>query len=518
MVKHNIRAYGEDNLMEIEQRRPCGNTPGYGAYIVLVTLTILSLTPSLVLAEQITLKRALEIAFEQSRSIRQAVNNLEISRQNLWAQQAALKSQFNLTLTPYRITEDRFFDETRGIYITLDEKSSSTQFSIDQPIKWTDGTLSLRNNFDWRDALNPLSEQNRTTSYRASTVLSFSQPVFTYNRTKLQLKELKLALENAQLNYALQKLQIERNVTQQFLDLYRTQQSLEIAAEELRNATESYEIIKGKVEAGISANEELFQAELAQSNSRATFENNQIDLENKMDIFTDLLDLSLDAKIEITADVRKHLVDVDQSRAIRHGLENRMELRQRDIDLQNAMFDLVRTGSQNEFRATIDFSYGLTSDKNKFSDLFESSDRQQTFAIRLNVPLFDWGQKKHRLEAGRLQIENRNISATQQERTIILEIRQSCRNLRNQRTQIGIAEQNVRNARLTHDINLERYRNGDLSSKDMSFYQTQLSREQLNEVTALINYQLVLLDLKIRTLYDFETNRPVIDDYTGESE
>ena len=37
------------------------------------------------------------------------------------------------------------------------------------------------------------------------------QPIFTYNRTKMQLKELELSLENAQLSYAMQQLTIERN-------------------------------------------------------------------------------------------------------------------------------------------------------------------------------------------------------------------------------------------------------------------------------------------------------------------
>ncbi len=45
----------------------------------------------------------------------------------------------------------------------------------------------------------------------------FDQPLFTYNRTKLQLKELQFALENAQLNYAIQLLALEKQVTQAFL-------------------------------------------------------------------------------------------------------------------------------------------------------------------------------------------------------------------------------------------------------------------------------------------------------------
>ena len=61
------------------------------------------------------------------------------------------------------------------------------------------------------------------------------------------------------------------------------------------------------------------------------------------------------------------------------------------------------------------------------------------------------------------------------------------------------------------EINLERYRNGDISSKDIGEYQNQLSNEQLNHISALINYKLALLDLKIASLWDFETGKPVLD-------
>ncbi len=78
--------------------------------------------------------------------------------------------------------------------------------------------------------------------------------------------------------------------------------------------------------------------------------------------------------------------------------------------------------------------------------------------------------------------------------------------------QMEIAEKSIKNAELTYAINLERYRNGDLSSKDLQFYQLQLSTQKLSLVQAMINNKLALLDLKIRTLWDFEANRSILDE------
>jgi len=75
--------------------------------------------------------------------------------------------------------------------------------------------------------------------------------------------------------------------------------------------------------------------------------------------------------------------------------------------------------------------------------------------------------------------------------------------------QIEIAKQNVTNAQLTYDLNLEKYKNGDLTGMDLNIYQNQLSEKQLSYTNSLISYKLELLNLKIQTLYDFEKKTPV---------
>lgn len=93
---------------------------------------------------------------------------------------------------------------------------------------------------------------------------------------------------------------------------------------------------------------------------------------------------------------------------------------------------------------------------------------------------------------------------------IELNIRQVWRNLENLRTQIKIAEQNVMNAQRTYDLNLTRYREGDLTGMEMSQFQTQLSNKKISYTQALINYKIELLNLKILSLYDFEMNTPIV--------
>ena len=87
---------------------------------------------------------------------------------------------------------------------------------------------------------------------------------------------------------------------------------------------------------------------------------------------------------------------------------------------------------------------------------------------------------------------------------IIVNIRAVYRSLQNLLNQIEIAKQGVKNAQLTYEVNVERYKNGDLTGMDLNLYQTQLSEQKLSLTQALIDYKLELLNMKIQTLWDFE--------------
>ena len=463
--------------------------------------------------EELTLEMALNIAFQNSPAIRQASLQLEVNRRNLWAEQAGLKSQFSLSITPYRTSSSRVFSELTSSYNTQTQTRTSTAFTIRQPIKWTDAELRITDQFNWQEASSSFTGGVKQSSFSNSLTASLSQPLFTYNRTKMQIKELELSLENAQLAYVIQKLQIERQVTQQFLNLYYSRMSIQISQEEYKNAMESLDIIQDKVDAGISAPEEFYQADITKDNSLASLENKIIQHENSLDAFKILLGLELEDLIDVSADIQKKIVEVDLEKAITHGLENRMELRQMDIEIQRAMHDLIVAGAENEFSASLNLSFGLTGTNPQFSGLYDSPNTDRLIALTLDIPLFDWGQRKHHLAATRAQIETVKISAEEEIKSIKTEIREAYRSLMNQKRQIEIAEKSIKNAELTYAINLERYRNGDLSSKDLQFYQLQLSQQRLSLVQALINNKLALLDLKIRTLWDFENNRSILDDF-----
>jgi outer membrane protein TolC len=475
---------------------------------IITTLTFVILGTALFAQQGLTLEAALNIAEDNSPDIKQTRLSLERSRENLNAQRASLKSNFSLSINPFEYSNNREFLDFASQWNNQESIESSGAFTVSQPIVATDARVSLTNSLSWRDVYSEYNDA-RTTGFNNNLFLNINQPIFTYNRTKMAIRELELALENSQLNYAIQRLMMERYVAQSFYSVYQQQQSLEISDEAYKNMQKSYGIIKNKVDAGLSAREELFQAELNLATSRSDFENSIVNLENAKDDFKLLIGMSLYDDVIVIPDISVDTVDVDIAFAIDRGLENRMELRQREIDIENAEFNLIQTEALNEFKGEVNLSLGLFGDNEAFSKIYETPRNNQTASLSFQIPLYDWGEKKSRIRAAEISIESQKLNLSDEENNIIINIRKVYRNLSNLKNQIQIAEQNVINAQLTYDLNLERYENGDLTGMDLNIYQNQLSEKRLSHTNSLISYKLELLNLKIQTLYDFESDSPV---------
>jgi len=460
----------------------------------------------------LTIDRSMDIAVENSPDMKQTELSLVRSQERLNAQRARLKSQFSITLDPFEYEKTNRFDQQTSEWFVNESASSGGTFAINQRILPTDGQLMLVNRFsyDYSFTESAFAAEPTSKTFNNRLYLQFTQPIFTYNRTKMETETLELEYESSLIRYLLMRLTLERNVAQEFYSVYSNQMSLEIAKEDLKNNEESYEIIKNKVDGGLLALEELYQAEVNLATSRSGVYNAELNLEDSKDQFKVLIGLPLDTSFLVAAEILADTVPVNQELAISHALANRMELRERQIDLENANFDLIVAKATNEFAGSVTASFGVQGNDEQFTNLFDTPTNTPAIGITFNIPIFDWGERRSEIRAAEASLESTQISYEVERKDIVMNIRSVVRSLKNLENQINIQRISVENAQLAYDINLERYRNGDLTSLDLGMYQNQLSESKLSLTNAIINYKIELLNLKIQTLYDFEKQIPII--------
>jgi outer membrane protein TolC len=260
----------------------------------------------------------------------------------------------------------------------------------------------------------------------------------------------------------------------------------------------------------LSAREELYQAEVNLASAESSVQSKTVLLNNTKDNLKQTLGMPLSEDIVVMANIVVSPMIVDPEKAIQSGLDSRMELRQREINMELADLMMIETKAMNEFKGDISLSVGITGDNQRFGNIYENPTQSPRVSISFNVPIFDWGQKKALVNAQKASQTMAELDYENQKVSIELDIRQTLRRLDNFRTQILITEKNVRNAQLTYELNQIRYREGDLTGLQMSQYQTQLSNARISHVGAQIDYKTELLNLKILTLYDFENEKPIL--------
>jgi len=479
---------------------------------IFTAILIVFLSSSLWSQQTLSLEDALKIAAENNPEIRQAKLNLERSQHYYDASKAALKTQVNLRLTPLTYSKDKMY-VTSGIgssgWQTYKTITSSGYLSIYQPIKWTDGTLRLTSGINWQKAEqeSPWYQNYSSESFGNNLYLSYYQPIFTYNRIRLELKELELQLENASLYYGIQKLWLEKMVTQEFCYIYYDRIVLEVMKEALDFLEQSYEVIKQRADTVIVAEEELFQTEVSLAIKQSGLRNNQIVYNNALDRFKVLIGIPIAEELDIIADINKKDVIVDREKAIDHGTKHRLELRQREIYIEESLFQLIRSSALNEFRGSIDLSYRLADSDEQFIDTFDKPSQDQRISLSLEIPLFDWGRRKSYIKAAETTVESNKIRAEDERNEIIIGIRQAYRQFENQIAQIEITSKSSKKAEATFKKFFEHYKTGNLPGVMLKIYLDQYSYQKLAYTMALIQYRLALLDLKIQSLWDFERNQ-----------
>ncbi len=480
--------------------------------ILIVSICLLFVAVTTGQAQRLmTLQQSVEEALKNSPQIVRMRYGLERTRELLNAERASLRSNFRLNLNPYVYSNNRQYDDFNQQWFTSESTKSNGTLSVTQPVIWTDGTIALENTFGYSDNYST-SSTNSFEGFSNYLRISIDQPLFTYNRTKMTLKELEFDHENAKLNYALEALNVERQITEYFYQIYQKQMELITSREDWENRKKSFAIISNKVEAGLTAKEEMLQAELDMMTSQSTVHNNEVGLENIKDNFKQMLGLPLSEEIMVIAEVSVLPVDIDLNMATNFALANRMEIRQRQIDIETGQFALIKTNATNEFKGNLNVSVGLFGENEKLRDIYANPNDNEDIRFSLEIPLFDWGEKKARMRAAEASLKTSEYNLQDEQKTIRLDIRQIDRSIKNALIQIEIARKNEENAQLTYEINLEKYRNGDLTSMDLNLFQNQLTQKK-NALTAeLITYKLELLNMKLQTLYDFEQQRSIIDD------
>ena len=483
-------------------------------------------------ATVLTLDEAIDIALEQSYASRRLRLNLFRSKQAMKAARARTRTQINLDLVAPDFSEQvqgaRVSDQL-PTYNTIGRIQWGGLLEVEQPIVLTNTTLSLRTDVQqfrdsvFDDLLNTTEKEKRL---RSQFKLSIRQPLLVPNSQKLALERAELQLELAQRSFTRTQLDVIYNVTLDFYTFYRSIRQQEIAQEEATRQETSYDLAQRKYDAGLIPEVEALQMEVALAESRNKLLQADGDVSRSADRFKLALGLMLEDDVAVETDFRFAPFEVDEAKAITHGLRHRAEIRENEIGRRVAAITLMQTRAKKAISGEVSAYYDRTgvsdpelpyetyADELLNSSLIDLRRRPRNRGVRfiLRVPIWDWGVNDAEVLAARATVHQQDVDLEEQQQAVAREIRAVIAQLREARGGLEVLKRSEEVAQRSYEISLARFENGDITARELSDAHESLTRVRQSYLGAYITYQLAVADLKRRTLYDFENDRSLVED------
>jgi outer membrane protein TolC len=354
---------------------------------------------------------------------------------------------------------------------------------------------------------NPADSSPRTEFYENAVELKVTQPLLknfgatvTKNRILIAQNDFTISQED----FRRQVIAVTSQVQQTYWELVFRRQDLNVRRQQLALNQKLLEQIRRQVAVGTLAPIEVLQAEtnIARTKERIIVAENAVrDAEDRL---KRVMNLSLTGEF---ADVELLPIDaptytepaIDQMEQNRQALEQRPELRQAKLALENQNITLVF--SKNQALPTLDLeaSFRFNGIDSRFRDSFDQFDvldrSRWEVGLVFRYPLAN-RRAKSRLQQSRLAVRQQMLRIKNLEENIIAEVRAAVRDVLTSAQRVRATRAASRLAKKQLEAEEKKLQVGLATVFTVLDFQEDLAVERSNEINALTDYMKALVRLE----------------------
>lgn len=454
----------------------------------------------------LSLEESINIALEQSYSIKSAELSLLSSKRNLESIRSGLMTSVNLEFDIPRYSrslKSQFNPDTQSEqFFQIGSTVLESRLYFTQPIPFTNGSFSLVGSIFGREQFSETIGTFR--DYYSNLSLRFRQPLFAFNSLRASLERAEINLERSERNYNRATQDIVYNVKQRFFQLFKAKKNVEIVEEKVNQVSLSYEKALNKFKAGLVAEVEALQLELDLTSGRNELLNAKVSLSEAKDNFKLLIGLPLDEDIDVVAEVEFKPIDVDVTFATEQALQNRPEILNAGADIKLNELTVDEVDYRGNISALLTANYGINKNDDKIEDIFHKFADDRSVNMTLSIPVWDWGKSKLEVESARANLKQAELGLMNEKEEVKREIISAINKISSARARVEVLSKSVELAQKSYDISYARFQSGTITSFDLSQMQLRLTDAKTNSLNALIDYKLAMAELIRLTYYDFE--------------
>ena len=335
----------------------------------------------------------------------------------------------------------------------------------------------------------------------------FYQPIFAYNWMKWSKKTEPLIYNESQKNFVQSIEEIAYSATARFFNYLRIQTDFKLAESALKNSNDNLRIARTKQKLGQISENDFSRIELSVLNAQKALNSAEMQLKNSDFELKSYIGLDQNQGIELQMPLNITLFDIDSKKALTEAKVNRPEpvnFERRLIDADRALTQAKRgTG----LSATLSGSYGLSNSGESLPGIYQDPLKSQVLQLTMSVPILDWGRAASTVKMAEAQRDLAQFDVQKAkedfDRSVIVQVEQ----FGLLKDQLKTAREADRVAENGYRIALKRFQNGEISITDLNIALSERESAKRDYIGSLSTYWLAYYNLRILTLYDFETDQ-----------
>lgn len=409
------------------------------------------------------------------------------------------------------ITKNEVFEDGEWVekYGESQRLNSTMRLEVNQNVPITGGGIFVASELGRLDLLNdePISFMSTPVS------IGFRQPLFGFNSFKWQRQVEPLKYEEAKKQYLSSMEEVNQRAVTYFFDLALEQMNVKKSEFNVANNDTLYQLAKGRFELGMIDQGNLMQMELNLLTSTDDLVKDRLNLEIRKSNLRTFLGFTDNINIELVTslDVPEFQVDVNQ--AMQRAQENNPQILSMQRTILEARQNLARTKADSRFNADLMASFGLTQRATDVADVYKEPQQSQRLSVGVTIPVLDWGMRKGQVKMAKSNLDLATVNVQQQmidfEQQVFLDIMQ----FNMQSDQLMLAAKTDTISRTRYDITKQKFMIGKVDVLKLNDALAQRDRAIANYMSALRTYWNYYYTVRRTTLWDWEKNQPLLQDF-----
>lgn len=459
----------------------------------------------------LTLDETLRIAQKSSPDAIAARHSFRASYWNYRSFRASYLPSLVFTAEPELIRQISKIAQPDGSYNfgKRHQLSTTGALEINQNIPFTGGTLFLQSYLQRFDNF-----QDNMVSYQGNPiVIGYQQNLLGYNSLKWDRKIEPVRYEEAKKSYVESLEIVSSTASQKFFNLATAQANLDIARFNYANADTLYRYAKGRYDIGTITENDMLQLEINLLSEQTNMMNASIEVDDCIQDLRSYLGIheEIALRVIVNDQVPRFIVPVQKALAEAYNNSSQIENMQR-LKLESES-NVAYAKSQTGFKAQLYMQFGLTQTSSDLGGVYKDPLNQNSISLGIRVPILDWGVGRGKIKVAKSNRDKVYTQVEQDRSNFELNILKTVKQFNLQADKVTIAYKTDQTAQRRHEVARKLYLLGKSTILDLNASITEKDKARRDYISSLSNYWSLFYLLRSLTLYNFENDSPITEDY-----